>query len=193
MNEKLKKIHLISGLSLLAFMLMYFVSGFIFYNDWLVPNSQPERTVENVELDMPSGLSDEEMGSWLAAELNIEGQLRNSWPQDDGGRRMVWSIPGKGTVVVLAGDYRSAEVTTAVKGIEGTSVDYHFVHGYGHGLLYNLWALMLDLAAAGCLVFAFSGIGIWVTARERDRVSWVMLIAGLGITAWMIFYYMVLM
>ena len=74
----------------------------------------------------------------------------------------------------------------------GTMVGYHRIFGYGTNLVWDLWALMYDLASAGCIVFAISGVWIWATARERDRVSWVMLFTGVGVTLAMVFYLMLM-
>ena len=99
-------------------------------------------------------------------------------------------MPGKGQIAMLAADRASAEITTAENNLKGTAIDYHFVHLYGGGLLWNLWVMMLDLSSLGAIVFAVSGVCIWATSRERDRGSWSMLAAGLVLTVGTVLYYM---
>jgi len=192
MDSVLQKIHLASGLGLLVFMLMYFTSGFVIYNNSLFPNKPAERDTRSVELNIPDGLDDSGTAHWLASELDLSGKLDPPRPLDDGRTRIAWSVPGRTNIVYLAADKQSAEIVIGRTGLKGHAVDYHFVHGYGDGWLWNLWVLMLDLSSAGIIVFAISGIGIWASARERDKGSWAMLAGGTVLTVGMVLYYMIL-
>lgn len=192
MKNTLRKIHLVSGLSLLTFVLMYFASGFVIYNNTLFPNKPAESSTRVVELNIPAGLDDTGAAQWLASELELSGKMQAPRPLDDGRMRMAWSVPGRLNIVYLAADKQSVEVVTGKTGLKGNAIDYHFVQGYGDGWLWNLWVLMLDLSSAGSILFAISGIGLWATARERDRGGWAMLAAGSVLTVGMVLYYMML-
>ena len=190
MNEKLRKIHLYSALSLLGFMLIYFLSGFLVLNRGLFPASEPQISTKIVQVQAPASLDAGQTGRWLAEELELGGQLQAPQVQDDGRVRYRYFRPGLVLEALLSADRGSVEITRTEYSIIETASGFHSVHSYGSGFIRDLWALLLDLASLGCIVFAISGVCIWATSAERDKVSWVMLPAGLVITIGTVLYVM---
>ncbi|HLA39962.1 MAG TPA: PepSY-associated TM helix domain-containing protein, partial [Candidatus Glassbacteria bacterium] len=123
-------------------------------------------------------------------ELGLKGRRRPPRVQDDGRVLYTYERPGTTLAATLAADRNSLEITSTEYNLRETVVGYHFIHDYGSGGVWDLWALLLDLGSVGCIVFALSGVCIWATSPEQDRLGRVMLAAGLFMTAGMLLYLM---
>jgi hypothetical protein len=190
MKNTMRKIHLYSGLSLLGFMVMYFLSGFMIFEGKLFPSSDPDRRTQMLQVEIPSGLDLDQTGAWLAEHYELGGKPQPPRTFDNGKVRYAFNRPGIAIQATLDSGRDRVEIITARGDYRNTMVGYHRMHGYGTNVVWTIWAVMYDLASLGCIVFALSGIWIWAAARERDRTSWVMFILGWGMTIGMIMYLM---
>lgn len=190
MKKTMKKIHLYSGLSLAVFVVMYFISGFVMIEHNMFPGKDPEKSTRVEQVRIPTALDVDETGQWIANRFSLNGQPQVPQKLDDGRVRYRFGRPGANLSALLDADKRSVELESNRLGFHGTMVGYHRIHGYRGNPVWLLWGLMYDLASAGCILFALSGVWVWATARERDKVSWVMLAVGVGFTLSMILYLM---
>jgi hypothetical protein len=192
MKKLMQKIHLYTGLGLLAFVLMYFFSGFVLVQHNLFPNGDTEKLTRVEQVRIPAALNVEKTGEWIASQFSLNGQPLPAQKLEDGRVRYRFGRPGTNLTAVLDADKRNVEIETTRWDFRRLMVGYHRIHGYRGNMVWLLWALMYDLASAGCILFAVSGVWIWATARERDKVSWVMLAVGVGFTLTMVLYLMLM-
>ncbi len=190
MKKLMQKIHLYTGLGLLTFVLMYFFTGLVLIkHDWF-PDKDPDKNTRVEQVRIPAALDVDETGAWIADRFSLGGQPQPPQKLDDGRVRYRFFRPGANLTAVLNADKRSVQIETAKLDFRRTMIGYHRIHGYRGNIVWLLWGLMYDLASAGCILFAVSGVWIWATARERDRVSWAMLATGVGFTLAMVLYLM---
>ncbi|MBW7996628.1 MAG: hypothetical protein FVQ81_08710 [Candidatus Glassbacteria bacterium] len=190
MKETIKKIHLYSGLGLMAFVAMYFITGFVMIkHDWF-PSKDPDKSTRVEQVQIPAGLDLDQAGEWIADKFDLGGKPQPVQTVDDGRVRYRFFRPGVNLVAHLAADKASVEIERTQLDFSRLMVGYHRMRGYSGNIVWLLWGLMYDLASLGCIVFALSGVWVWATARERDKVSWVMLVTGVGFTLAMILYLM---
>ena len=65
----------------------------------------------------------------------------------------------------------------------------HSFRWFQGGILYHLWALLLELSAAAMILFALSGIWLWYTLKARNRaLGWIVLRSGAGYTVGSVLY-----
>lgn len=185
-----RKLHLYSGLGLLAFVVMYFFTGWVLMHEEIFPHRDPTRTTWLERLD---NRSIRDMNSWadyLQSEFGLRGKQGRVREMEDGRVSYSYYRPGYNFEVVVSADKMWAEITETEWGFRNLMIGYHRVHGYGDSWLYYLWSVMYDLASAACILFAITGIIIWFPTRRRDKLGWLFLGAGFGLTAVMILYLM---
>jgi hypothetical protein len=192
MKKLMQKIHLYTGLGLLAFVVMYFFSGLVMVQPKLFPSGDTEKSTRVEQVRIPAALDVDEAGEWIAGKFDLRGQPQPAQKLNDGRVRYRFGRPGTNLTALLDADKRSVEIETARWDFRRLMVGYHRIHGYRGNIVWLLWGLMYDLASAGCILFAVSGVWMWATARERDKVSWVMLAIGIGFTLTMILYLMLM-
>lgn len=190
MKEKIRKIHLYSGLSLLAFIVMYFISGFMIFQGQLFPQSGPDQRTRMIQVSIPDELDIDRTGNWLAEQFDLRGKPQPPRTFDDGRVRYGFFRPGINIQATLDADRKRVEIATTRGDYRNTMVGYHRMHGYNTNFVWTLWAVMYDLASAGCILFAISGIWIWASSREKDKTSWVMFVLGWGMTITIVLYLM---
>ena len=185
-----RKLHLYSGLGLLAFVLMYFFTGWVIMHEELFPHRDPTEITWIEQLDYQGPQDTESWSDYLQSEFDLRGKRGRVRELKDGQVSYSFYRPGFAYEVVVSAAQTKAEITETRWGFRNLMVGYHRVHGYGDGWLYYLWSFMYDLASVACILFAVTGIVIWLPTRRKDPVGWLFLGAGFGLTTVMILYLM---
>lgn len=190
MYDFIRRTHLFSGLLVLQFLMMYFVTGYIVYHEKQFPRSEPSKSSTSLSLAGMPATSDSAFVGRLASALDVRGKLDRSERAKDGSWKLVWSRPGHRyeATVTPAGD--RVTLTTTRAGIVGVIHGLHRQHGYGGGLLYDAWAVVYDIAAASLIVFALSGIYLWMKHVSTKWPGAIVLGAGLALTVATILHFM---
>lgn len=89
---------------------------------------------------------------------------------------------------VVAADGQSVRIVESAESLRRTLVGFHRLHGYGGGLLYDVWTLLYDLASLSLIVFAFSGIYMWYKLTTRRSIGWIVLGASFTYAAAIVSY-----
>lgn len=171
----LRKIHLYAGLVLLVFVIMYFVTGYPMIHRAWFPKSEADKSTR-VEAFSYSGANDPEAYSnHLQRTFGLYGKAASPQRRKDGSWQFRYSRPGTQheAVVSPAGD--SVTITTRQEGVVETMIAFHEFHGYGGGLLYSLWALLLDLTSLAMILFSVSGIYLWYRLTKKRLLGWICL------------------
>jgi hypothetical protein len=178
-----RKIHLYTGLSLLTFVVMYFISGYpMIHHDWF-PNPDPVRSErEQVLAEAPSEPL-REYAVYLQEQLDVPGKRTQARRLGDGRWRFRYSRPGTFHEVLVTADGKTAHVATKEENARTTGVGFHRMHGYGGGLLYDLWLVFYDLASLSLILFAISGVYLWWRLARRRWLGWAFLGVSWGYAA----------
>jgi hypothetical protein len=74
MYDTIRRIHLYTGVGLLAFVVMYFVTGYVLiHHDWF-PASEPVKTTREEVLTAATGASPEQYSALLQRQFGLSGK-----------------------------------------------------------------------------------------------------------------------
>lgn len=188
MYHVVRRIHLFSGLVLLLFILMYFVSGYIIVHRPWFGRAQPATVTRKVAWTAPAGLADEEISQYIQETFGLRGQRAPANHRSDGSVRFNFVRPGTTFEALLQPG--SKELTITEKHLSAADIanGMHRLHGYHGGWFYYLWAFVYDLASTGLIVFALSGVVLWYQSTTHRLAGYLCLGASVGFTAAMISY-----
>jgi len=184
-HQLIRRLHLVSAFVLLAFVVMYFVTGFVLTHGGLLGEAT-EQVVRRTE-PFPEGLSrrpgDAAFASSLGTTLGLRGKPSKVEHRKDGTWRVSYFHPGHLTEVTLPADRGPMTVVEKRFGWQRVLIGLHRLHGYGGAAVYDVWALMLDLASASMILFAITGVLLWHRLSGDHRPGWIVLAAGFLLTA----------
>jgi hypothetical protein len=172
MYDVLRKIHLYTGFALLAFVLMYFVSGYVLIHDNFFPRSKPVETTRDEPVPASRGASPEEFSARLQQQFGLPGKRQPPQRKKDGSWKFEFFRPGllHEVIVPPAGD--RVQIKRSEFGTTQTLVGFHRLHGYGGGWPYDVWMVLFDLASFSMIVFAATGIYLWYRLTKRRALGW---------------------
>lgn len=186
----LRKTHLYAGLAILAFVIMYFLTGYVIIHQNWFPNHDPVKMTRTESLVYNGPRERAAFSNHLKEVFGLRGKSTRQWQRKDGSWEFRYSRPGTvhEALVVPAGD--TVRITTREdNGIE-TMIAFHELHGYGGGKLYSVWAFFHDLASLSLIVFAFTGIYLWYKLTKKKLLGWFFLAISYGYAAATIMYLM---
>jgi hypothetical protein len=186
----LRKIHLYAALSIMVFVVMYFVTGYpMIHHDWF-PHSEPVKTTRTESPAYTGPKEPAAYSNYLQETFDLRGKLTRQQRLKDGSWEFRYSRPGTfhEAVVTPAGD--SVRITTREENAIDTMIGFHRLRGYGGGKLYNVWALLYDLASFSLIVFACTGIYLWYRLTKKKLLGWIFLGISYGYAAVTVLYLM---
>jgi len=167
MYNLVRKIHLYSGLIILAFVMMYFVSGYMMiHRPWFL--GPPSTTTQTVTLDSIGALPIEQLAVEAKKRLGLGGRTFVQTQTPDMKRFFVIR-PGTTVRVDVPAGGDVVHVITQRYGVVGTLIVLHKVRGYDDQWLFNAYALFCDLSGVSMIVFAISGVYLW-WKRTKNRL-----------------------
>ena len=175
MYNLLRKVHLYVGLSLLAFILMYFITGYVMIHHDLIESKDPEKTVRVEPLTGTAGLDADEVIIYLQNKFDIPGKRWSSNRMDDGRWRFNYFHPGHNYNAIISANGDSVEITHVKQDTRRLLIGFHRLHGYGGGWIYNIWAIMYDLASLAMILFPLTGIYMWYKLTQKRLFGWILL------------------
>jgi hypothetical protein len=188
MYTLIRKVHQFTGLMLLAFVVMYFVTGYVIvHHEWFggEPPVKTTRT-ETLRGSLPSDA--DEAAAALQEMFALNGMRYAPVRRGDGTWRFSYRRPGVDNEAVVSADGRSVKITETRRDGVGTLVGLHRLHGYRGGWAYCAWAVMYDLASMAMIVFAITGVYLWYKLTTKRTLGWVMLGVGCLYTIVMVVY-----
>jgi hypothetical protein len=161
MYHVVRRIHLYCGLIILAYLMMYFVSGYMMvHRPWFLSPSPPA-TTQTTAITPAGGSSTEQLAAQVQQQLGLPGRIQFPAKQPAGLTRFWVNHPGTMARVDIPAGQNVANVTTQRVGFVGTLIMLHKVSGYDRNLLFDAYALFCDLAGLSMLLFAASGVYLW--------------------------------
>jgi hypothetical protein len=191
MYRVLRLVHLVSGASLLLFLLMYFVSGYVMIRGKWFGDPKPAVATRTLELEpgaLPPGAAPEEIRARLQSLAGARGKPAPPRQLKNGAWAFNFFHPGHETLLTLAPGAGRLEITERTHGWQRILIGLHRLHGYGGGPFYNLWAFLMDLASFSMIVFAVTGVWMWFHLTRRRWPGYLILAAGAAYTLSMFVY-----
>lgn len=181
MHSWIRRLHLASALVLLAFVAMYFVTGYVMTRAPWFGKSKDESSERSVVLDPAAAGTPTNTQAYveaLQATLSIPGRHMTSRPQGASGWQYQFHKPDLATTVTVSPDGRTARVRELRPGWQRVMSGLHRVHGYHGGVRYVVWSVLYDLSSASMIVFALTGLWLWHGSTRRHGPGWAVLLAG---------------
>lgn len=190
MYHFLRRIHLFTGLLLMVFVLMYFVSGYVMIHPKWFGQREAKDTTWTEALSLAPGNSDAALVRYLQSILGLRGQPSSPEHRRDGSVRVNFIRPGTTFQTVVNPEGKQVKITRKDFGFTGLANGMHRLRGYRGGWAYWIWSLLYDLASLALIVFGTTGIILWYQSTSRRLPGWLCLTASFGFTAAMILYLM---
>ena len=189
MYDTIRRIHLYTGVALMAFVVMYFFTGYaLIHGDWF-PRGEPVKSTREEPLATAVGASPEEYSAVLQRQFGLAGKRQPPVRTNDGGWRFEYIHPGETHQAVVPPAGGTVRITTTSQfPARQTLVQFHRLHRYGGGWVYDLWMVMYDLASVAMIVFSFSGIYLWYKLTRRRLLGWALLALSFLFTAGTMLY-----
>jgi hypothetical protein len=188
MYETIRRIHLYTGVGLLAFVVMYFFTGYVLIHGEWFANESPVKSTREEPLASAVGASPEEYSAILQRQLGLAGKRQPPVRTKDGGWKFTYARPGVSHEAVVPPAGGTVRVTTTQFSGRQTLVQFHRLHRYGGGWVYDLWMVMYDLASAAMIVFSLTGIYLWYKLTKRRLLGWALLAVSFSFTAGTLLY-----
>lgn len=187
----IKQIHLISSVIILAFVFVFLLTGIVVVNRNLfeVPDTKTETW--KVVVDKPMNENPEEYSDYLKEELGFKGRQFQRREQN-GNWIFEYNYQGENHQVTLTPAQDTLHIRTRSQDMNllSFSTKLHHMRRFSGGLEYTLWAIFYDLTAVAFIVFAITGVLMWLKLRMRYSLGWWFLIAGTIIPLTIIFLFL---
>ena len=174
MYSIMRRIHAFSGIMLLLFTVMFFLTGLLilWFESFPVETPTPTTSVIAVQLQGPGDAGS--VIGYFRDSLGLRGRA-SARTQDDGTWRVEFVSPGRNTRITLSESHEQATVISAPKNWKVKWVGLHRLTGYGGGLVFALWALLYDIVSLSMIAFPLTGIYLWYRRTPDRRLGWVLL------------------
>ena len=172
----MRQVHLYSSLTIVALLLMYVISSYMMiYHDWFQVETRNE---SKITLDIkPEEINVDNWGSFLN-ENNIKGRLvRENFEESGDIVRLYESAKGYAEITIFK-KVDQVEIRSADLNLSGKINEMHRLRGFGGPLLYNIYAVLLDLVGVGLILFVLTGVILWLKLLKHNKLAWTILILG---------------
>jgi len=186
----IRRIHLFTGLALLLFVIMYFITGYMLVHEAWLPPAEPKKSSRSVSIEYQGQLDSTEFTSYLEKKFGLRGSRSKPKHREDGTWEFEWFHPGTLYKAIIATNGKSATITTSDLGKVRIGYGLHRLHGYGGGWLYNVWAVIVDFSSLALIGFSISGIYLWHQSTKKRLPGWVCLAASFGFTTITVVYFL---
>ena len=174
--EIIKKIHLYASLTTLVFFAMYLITSFMMmHHDFFHPG-EAEKFTEEVPISA-NDISDENWDRFLSAH-GVHGKQVKENTSKEGDLIREYNSPKSHYKVRIAANQQTASIETMHRNTAGAVIGFHRLRGYEGPFTYLLYAFMLDVTAVALIVFALTGIILWLNVLKDKRWGWATLVFG---------------
>ena len=173
MYNVIRKVHLYSGLVILVFLMMYFVSGYVLiHRPWFGGQSgKPDPMARTESLAGYTGERNADaLAHYVVQRFALHGRLNVPPPDKQPKDAIRFSVFRPGTIHEIRiphDDPDTITIRTTRENLAGLLVHLHRIHGYGGGWLFDAYVLFNDLASASCILFALTGVYLWWKTATR--------------------------
>lgn len=171
-----KQVHLYASLTIAAVLLMYLVTSFMMiYYDFFKTHDHQEQII-SIQVS-PNEISEKNWSSFLHKH-EVKGRLIRENFRKSGDLFREYADAGSNFRITIFKNKNEVEIKSTHKNLAGNIVGLHRLRGYGGPFQYNLYAFLLDLTGIGLLIFAITGIILWLKLLRHNKIAWAILIFG---------------
>ncbi|MEZ5039535.1 MAG: PepSY-associated TM helix domain-containing protein [Saprospiraceae bacterium] len=171
----IKKIHLYACLSTVAVLLMFIITSYLMIHHRWFDHETIKETQTYALAEAPSSAA--AWQNWVA-EHDVFGRLYKSEQNAAGDLVREYGHAGGFFRVTFLSGQGQVEVMRSTKSTADAIIGIHRHRGYGGGLRYNLYALILDLLGVSLIVFTITGIIMWMRLLKNDKWAWGLFMGG---------------
>lgn len=186
----IRKVHMYAAFSLIGFVLMYFITGFVLTHGKWFEETKPVVTHKTIPLDLPRQMTLEELSVAVQNEFGIHAKRQEPKRQAGDTILLEYVKPGQFYSVKVPPDLSQARLKTQKFGLVRTLIGFHRVHGYGGGFLFSCYVFLMDLASIATILYAFTGIFLWYKLIRQRRLGALLLVLGMGYTFLVVYLFM---
>ena len=185
-----KQVHLYCSLATAALLLMYILTSYMMiYHDWF----KVERSEHN---PLVIEVTDEEIGeeNWrrFLRTHRINGRLIRENFNKNGDLVRTYSSAKSNTVLTIFSDKKEVQIINTELNLPGKIIGLHRLRGFGGSYMYNIYAFLLDIVGISLILFAITGVILWMKLLRHDKIAWIMLLLGFVYVGTVIGYLMLL-
>jgi len=171
----IKKIHLFASLAILALLIMYLTTSFMMiYHDYFKVTKKEDSVAVAV---MSEQLSEANWPSFLD-QHKIHGRLVNEYLDRKGNLIRRYEKVGHATEVIIFKENGSVQINRKEFNLAGKIIGLHRIRGYGGKIQYNIYAVLLDITGISLILFAITGVILWLKLLKHNKIAWMILILG---------------
>lgn len=171
----IKKIHLFASLTILAMLIMYLTTSFMMiYHDYF----KVTKKEDSVSVAVLSGQLTEANWPSFLDQHKIHGRLVKENLDRKGNLIRRYEKVGQATEVIIFKDNRSVQIIRKELNLAGKIIGLHRIRGYGGKIQYNIYAILLDITGISLILFAITGVILWLKLLNHNKVAWIILILG---------------
>ena len=172
----IRQIHLYSSLTTVALLLMYILTSYMMiYHNWFEVERSDEKPI-NIKIT-PEDVSDERWETFLNKH-GIKGRLTRENFKENGDLERTYSRAKGNSKITIFNNKNEVEIISTELNVSGKVIGLHRLRGYGGSWLYNLYAFLLDIVGVSLILFAITGVILWMKLLNNNKIAWVMLILG---------------
>lgn len=175
-------LHRYAGLSLVTFILMYFLSGFIMTHHQWFKGPELETVEKRQNFRTPVNMGMDELAVFLQDSFDLRGYRQQPNLRSDSTVAFRFYHPGMLQEATL--DLREDILLIKIRpqNFAQTITAFHRIHRYGGGGIYDLFVVMMDLTSFSMILFAVTGVYLWFKVIRAKILGWSILIASLLFT-----------
>lgn len=184
----IRKIHLYASLSIVLLLLMYVITSYLMIHSELFDTYKQTENVVELAIE-PSDVLEENWTKFIDKH-NIRGRLTRENISPSGEITKEYSSVSGSFKITVSSNKNLVTIKKQKKSLTGTLVGFHRQHGYQGPVQYTMYAAMLDLVGVNLIVFAITGMVLWLKLLKNNRIAWAVLLAGLAYVSAIVFYLM---
>ncbi|MGK7393330.1 MAG: PepSY-associated TM helix domain-containing protein [Candidatus Cyclobacteriaceae bacterium M3_2C_046] len=184
-----RRVHYLASLLLFMLIFTYAFTGFIMSRYEWFPHGEPEITFSSHALPNKADTTDlDQLQSRIKNAYQIRGRFSYNFNWEKK-LEFHFNRPGNNTQVIFNPGLDSIQIKSEQRQTFGEiATRIHRIHGFEGGILYFIWAVMVDMSGLASLVFAITGLVIWFRISKRFWPGWIILSATLLIVLYVFFF-----
>ena len=170
-----KKIHLYSSLLTVTMLIMYIITSFMMmhHDHFKIERQEQSKTIGIAH----NALSNDLWKSFLEKH-GVHGRLIQKYSNKSGDQFKKYENVGSSHLITLYNNKDSIHIKSNKQNLSGKLIGFHKMRGYGGPFQYNIFAFLLDLTAISLILFAITGVFLWMNILKNDKIAWAILVAG---------------
>ncbi len=169
-----------------VFLLLFFITGHLLgYYNWFSKDHE-EPVVETHSVSIPEFNTDRELANWAKKELKLTGKIDWIGHPEEGSTHIEIATPRVFNLVKVSHLDQNLTLETRPQTTYEMLSVIHRMHGYGGGFWYDVYLFMMDLASFSLLIFATTGVYLWLKVIKKKWLGWVFLGMGIIYTSWIV-------